>query len=76
MKTRAAGTVAPALRSARCLPDCRPAMRPRLAMAGLVILPAARMDLFEIGDVMALDNPKGACIVRVRDRPCALRGVF
>ena len=47
-------------------------------MARLVILPAARMDLIEIGDFIALDNPERAasfvaeiesCMIEVAERP-------
>ena len=42
-------------------------------MARLVILPAARMDLIEIGDFIALDNPERAASfvaeIEVAERP-------
>ena len=49
-------------------------------MARMVILPAARMDLIEIGDFIALDNPERAVsfvteiesrMIDVAERPCS-----
>ena len=49
-------------------------------MGRLVILPAARMDLIEIGDFIALDNPERAAsfvteiesrMIDVAERPCS-----